>query len=184
MRKIRAGWLVWVVVALGVDAQGALTKVKGRVVAPDGSPVVGAEVATLWMFDDGKIAPWGGEKTDSDGRFQISVDFYKRPGGLMALSADRTSGGWITVDPEKIPESAAITAGPLVRVHGDFSCNDLDTKKPSWTNVYMMSEDGKIRLAQCSSRGGDLRHQASRREVPVQRLRLAAVAEGRTRPST
>jgi len=150
MRMIRAAGLLWVVVALGWDAQGALTKVKGRVVAADGAPVVGADVATLWSFDAGKMTPIGGGKTDAEGRFLIEAEFYRRPGPLMAVNVERTAGGWITVDPANVPDSADITAGPMVRVHGNFSCNDLK-QRPEGTVVYMMSLDGKVRLTQCLS---------------------------------
>jgi len=171
MRKIRTAWLMGVVVfALGWDAQGALTKVKGRVVAADGAPVVEADVAPFWSFADGKMTPFGGGKTDTDGRFDFEAEFYNRPTALVAVDAERKRGGLVTVAPDRSPATAlntlvgglagvamtkasdpiAIKLGPLVRVHGDFSCQELD-KKVGWTNVYMMAEPGKIRVAQCMS---------------------------------
>ena len=174
MRMIRAAWLLGLVVAAGGDAQGALTKVQGKVVGADGAPVVGADVAKLWDFNGGKMAPYGGVKTDAEGRFAIEAEFYNQPGALVAVDADRTVGGFVTVAGAKglapllqginralgqpiPPQPAAevapveIKLAPLVRVHGDFACPELG-KKPVWTNVYMMLAEGKIRVAQCSSR--------------------------------
>ena len=151
MRRFGIGWLAVALVAVGVEADGAITKVRGRVIAADGSPVAGADVATFWGFDDGKPRPFGGVKADAEGKFAIEDDFYGRPGPLMAMNADRTAGGWIAVDPKQVPESAEIKLGPLVRVHGAFSCTELAPKPPGWTNVYMMTEDRAHRLVQCGS---------------------------------
>ncbi len=150
MRRICVAWLGLIWVVLGFDVQAAPVRVAGRVVAQDGSPVVGAEVATMWGFDDGKMNAFGGVKTDADGRFQMSAEFYNRPGALVAVDADRKVGGLTVVDPTKVSDSTEIKVGPLVRVHGDFSCKELD-KRPEWTNVYMMFGPSKIRVAQCSS---------------------------------
>ena len=152
MRRIGIGWLVVVaLIAVGTDARGAITKVKGRVVAADGSPVAGADVASFWSFDGGNASPFDAVQTDGEGRFTIEEDFHGRSGPLMAMNADRTAGGWISVDPAQIPGSAEIKFGPLVRVHGNFECTELAPRKPGWTNVYMMTES-KLRLLQCGSK--------------------------------
>jgi hypothetical protein len=42
-----------------------------------------------------------------------------------------------------------IKVGPLVKVHGDFFCKELN-KKPTWTNVYMIAGPN-ARFFECSS---------------------------------
>ena len=171
MGRIRAGGLLLVVIlAAGWQVQAGPIKVTGRVVGPDGAPVAGVDVGTMWSFDDAKISPFGGTKTDADGRFQFEAEFYDQPGVLLAMDAERKVGGLVTVDPNpgqnrsapasdkpsgesKLPPPLApveIRLGPLVRVHGNFDSPELD-KKLDWTNVYMMLGPDKIRVAECSS---------------------------------
>ena len=177
MDRMRMGgrMVAWLVLLAGVGvAQAGPTRVTGRVVDAAGAPAAGVEVGTIWDYGDGKIKPFGGAKTDADGKFSFEAEFYGREGALIAIDADRKTGGLATVDPAKgqnkilqglnklvgepvkpttIPpvDPVEIRLGPLVRVHGNFDCPELD-KPVGWTNVYMMLAASKTRIAQCSSK--------------------------------
>jgi hypothetical protein len=124
------------------------TKVTGRVIV-DGQPIAGAEVASFWNAEKGKMQPYKGAATDAEGRFATTLTFYG-PGAqaLLALDKERTRGGLVLVDSKSADKPLDIKLGPLVHVHGRFFCKELD-KRPKWTNVYLMS--GPVRFLQCSS---------------------------------
>jgi hypothetical protein len=124
------------------------TKVTGQVIA-NGQPVAGAEVASFWMAEKGKMRPYKGATTDAEGRFATTLTFYG-PGtqALLALDKDRKTGGLALVDDKSAGKPVEIKLAPLVHVHGRFFCKELD-KRPKWTSVYLMS--GAVRFLQCSS---------------------------------
>ncbi len=83
---------------------------------------------------------------------------------MLTYNRDHTRGGIVIIDPKSSTNPVEIRLGPLVRVHGQFSCNDLG-ERPDGTNVYMNVMPGRLpvprllnklapsplRLAQCSS---------------------------------
>jgi len=154
MRRKSAGWICLALALSSNPANAEPVRVAGRVLAQDGSPVAGAEIGPFWNADGPKMMAIGGGKTDADGRFQQSFEFYGRPGALLAIDPDRKAGGLVVVDPAKVPDSIEIRTTPLVRVRGDFSCRELG-KRPEVAIVYMYLGAGpeKIRLAQCLARG-------------------------------
>ena len=160
MERIRAGRLGLVVVLMwNLAAQAGPIKVRGRVVGPDGAPVIGAEVGTSWIFEDGKNSPDGGTKTDADGSFEFETAFYDRPIALVAMSADRKIGGLVTVAPikasgepikSKLPPTLApveIKLGPLIRVHGNLDFPELN-KDTDWILVTMSVGSEEILVAE------------------------------------
>jgi len=164
-RHFAAAWLVGI--ALGTQATGAEPRMAtGRVIDEDGQPVVRAEVATMWDFAEGTLMrAFHAARTDQNGRFALKVDFWQRHRPLLAYNREHTRGGTVIVDEKSSTDALVVRLGPLVRVHGRFSCNELG-KPPSWTNVYMNLMPGRLpvprilgnlapsplRAAQCSSR--------------------------------
>jgi hypothetical protein len=147
---ITAGLLL--VAAWPARAQNA-QKVTGQVLDSAGKPVADAEVATSWTINDGKLTAYQSAKTDADGKYALEV----RNGiteSLLAYDKDRNTGGLITVDPKNADKPATIKLGPLVHVHGDFFCKDLN-KKPTWTNVMLMPVSSGARSVQCMSTKAD-----------------------------
>ncbi|HEV3443653.1 MAG TPA: hypothetical protein VG099_03365 [Gemmataceae bacterium] len=124
-------------------------KVAGQVLDAAGKPVVGADVATFWSADKGKMAPFNGVPTDKEGKFSLSMQFYGFPQALLAMDKERKTGGLIVVDGKAAPKSVEIKLGPLVKVRGSFFCKELD-RRPVWTNVYMTVVP-RVRVLQCTS---------------------------------
>ena len=129
-------------------------KVTGQVVDSTGKPVAEAEVAAFWMADKGTLQPFNSVKTNSEGKYAIDVQFYGRAQALFAADKERHTGALVTIEPKNSDKPVEIKLGPLVRVHGDFFCKELD-RKPQWTNVYMMALPSKARFIQCSSNKAD-----------------------------
>jgi hypothetical protein len=145
---------VWIVVALvglfvpiAAQAQEEVT-VKGRVVDAAGKPVVGADVASFWNVEKGKMQPYNAATTKEGGQFILTFMSYGQVQGFLAVDTDRKHGGLCVVDPKDAKKPIEIKLAPLVHVHGKFECKELG-KRPTWTNVYMMS--GQSRFLSCSS---------------------------------
>jgi hypothetical protein len=104
--------------------------VAGRVVDANGKAVANADVATFWDGDQGRMRPYGGVRTDQDGKFILSV--VVRPQALLAVDRDRRHGGLVKIDPQQVDKPVPITLQPLVSLHGQFTCSELG-KRPRWT---------------------------------------------------
>ena len=124
-------------------------KAMGQVKDADGKPVAGVEVATFWGGETGSMQPFNGVKTDKDGKFTLTYPNYGMAQALLAMDKERKTGCMVNLDPKADSKELEIKLGPLVKVHGDFFCKELN-KKPVWTNVYMMTGPN-IRVAQCGS---------------------------------
>lgn len=154
-RRITLAAAIGLTLAVAGGANADL--VNGRVVDQNGRGVAGIEVASLWSFQPNGARAHRGAKTEDDGSFTLDVNFYNRPGALMAMNSEQTHGGLIvidpaTLDPEKPDRRAkTITLEPLVELTGDFFCEAFD-RKPEWTNVYMNVMPRRIRIASFSSR--------------------------------
>jgi len=164
-RQVTVAWLLGI--ALGTQAAGAESrKVTGRVIGEGGQPVAKAEVATMWDFAEGTMMrAFHAARTDQNGRFTLKVEFWQRYQPLLAYNREHTRGGTAIVDEKASADVGEIRLGPLVRVHGRFSCNELG-EPPHWANVYMNLMPGRLplprilgnlapsplRAAQCSSR--------------------------------
>ena len=140
-------------IILGLSAMAACAqeevKVTGRVVDSAGEPVAGAELATFWIAEGTeRMRPLKSASTNADGRFALSMTFYGRGETLLALDKERKTGGLIVVEPKEAAKPLKIKLAPLVRVHGQFFCKDLN-RRPEWTNVYMKAS--AMPILQCSS---------------------------------
>jgi len=122
--------------------------VSGKVVDKAGKPVPGAEVADFWAFEGDEAFAFRGTKTAADGSFRITVQPYGRPFVLMAYDAERKRTAMARLEPGDAKEPVVFTLGPVLRIHGRFTCKALGGK-PEWTMVYVY--DGKVRVAQCDS---------------------------------
>jgi thiol-disulfide isomerase/thioredoxin len=163
-RRVLAAWLIGValsVVAAGDEPQ----KVSGRVFDEAGRPVAGAEVATMWSAMGGTaMRAFHAARTDAAGRFTLDVNFWQGHQPFLAYNREHTRGGLVIIDPKSSSKPVEIRLGPLVRVHGQFSCDELG-ERPDGTNVYVNVMPGRLpvprllnklapsplRLAQCSS---------------------------------
>jgi hypothetical protein len=133
-------------VSLTAHAQEERT-VTGRVVDAAGKPAAGIEVATLWDAANDQMKPYKGATTDAEGRFTLKAPSHLE--ALLALDKERKTGGLVPLDEKAAGKPVEIKLAPLVHVHGDFFCKELN-KRPTWTNVYMWS--GKARFAWCISK--------------------------------
>ncbi len=147
---IALGWSVVLPPAMG-QVLGPV-KVTGKVVDAKGHPVEGATVASFWVRSCGSsFNPVRGVTTDRDGAFKVELQLYGRDGALMAMDRGQKVGGSVIVKAKRPYEPVKIALGPLVRVHGSFSCTEL-AKKPSWTNVYVSLMPDNVRLVMNDSR--------------------------------
>jgi len=96
------------------------------------------------------MQPFTGVQSDKEGKFTLSYQNYGQAQALLALDKDRKTGGLVVLEPKSAPKEVEIKVGPLVKVHGDFFCKELN-KKPTWTNVYLMVGPN-ARIAQCGSK--------------------------------
>jgi hypothetical protein len=148
---IALGWSAGLLRAMG-QVPGPV-KVTGKVVDAKEHPVEGATIASFWMrswraphgHGDSSSYPVRGVTNDRDGAFTIELQLYGRDGALVAMDRGQKIGGSVVVRANGPSEPLKITLGPLVRVHGSFSCTEL-AKKPTWTNVYISLMPGNIRL--------------------------------------
>jgi hypothetical protein len=143
--KCGAAAVLTLLVALTAHAQEQV-KVTGRVVDAAGKPVVGVDVATLWNAENDRMTPYKGATTDADGRFTLST--YPHLEALLALDKGRKAGGLVLLDVKAADKPVEIKLAPLVYVHGQFFCKELN-KRPPWTNVYMTA--GRARFLYCIS---------------------------------
>jgi hypothetical protein len=141
--------VIGVLVPIAVRAQET-QKVTGRVVEGAGKPVAGADVATFWGADTGQMQPFNGVKTDGEGKFTLSVQFYGMPQSVLAFDKERKQGGLTILDGKAAPRALEVKLGPVVKVHGDFVSKELGAR-PTWTNVYMSALPSRARVLQCSS---------------------------------
>jgi hypothetical protein len=141
---------------------------QGRVVDADGRPVAGVTLSRSWTFENGKAIPYkeileskrveGRVEitksqdlvSDADGYFAGGIECWQKKHALLALTDDLARAGLVEVTKGGQNDRLRVTLAPTVRVHGSFTCEDLDGKL-AWTNVYMTLQPGNHRLAQCHS---------------------------------
>jgi len=120
----------------------------GKVLDADGKPVAGADVATHWLADSGKMQPQYGIRTDKEGMFTLTYQSLATFQGLLAMDKDRKTGGLVVVSKAGTKE-VEIKLSPLVKLHGDFFSKELN-KKPAFTNVIIWTGPN-LRVADCRS---------------------------------
>jgi thiol-disulfide isomerase/thioredoxin len=131
-------------------------KVNGRVVDRYGHPMEGVEVNSFWNVreETQKQESYEGATTNAEGRFTLKVVFYGADAALMAIDAARKVGGCTVVSVSEAKREIEIRVEPLVRVHGKLASRKLG-QALAWTNVYINSLPGKIRLLQNGSYRGE-----------------------------
>ncbi len=129
-------------------AAGDLT-IAGKVVDAAGKPVASVELSAFWTSRASSMQGHESVKSDQDGRFSLKVPDYGRGVAVLAVDKDRKTGGILAVEKGSAANDVTVTLGPLVRVKGNFFSKELN-RKPTWTNVYIMTPDGS-RFLGCDS---------------------------------
>jgi hypothetical protein len=146
-RLIAAGLLCLLAGAARADGP---QQVRGQVLDAAGKPVAGAEVATFWNAQGDRMQAYQAARTDAAGKFTLKAQFYGMPQAVLALAPDRKTGALAVVEAKDAGRPLALKLGPLVHVHGSFTCKELGVR-PKWTNVYMSVDAGKARVVSCMS---------------------------------
>ena len=106
----------------------------------------------------GRRPPEGAEgvaKTDDQGNFRVELTFYYgRSYSLCALDTERKRGGLAVVGPKTPDEAITIQAGPLVHVHGKYTCKELD-QPVGWTNSMFLSMPERWRINEHMTKNGE-----------------------------
>ncbi len=125
----------------------AVVKVEGRVVDADGKAVAGADVASFWSVDEktGDLKPFGGAKTDADGRFAFKEEVYFPELALAAYDAGRERAGLAVVPKADFDKPVEVRLAPVVRVHGKLDSKGLG-HAPPWANIYLFTLPEKARF--------------------------------------
>jgi len=163
--------------AAGVEKIWAL---RGRVLDPQGHPVAGASIASVWgangvtleqlqnfekdgkphpelTANEGRMEPWGDApaQTGPDGRFTIELRSSNEC-KLLAIDRERKRGALILVDPRHPPSQVEGKLVPLVRVFGRLRV--AATGKPTREVTVIVGLPskadlplGRYRLGVCSS---------------------------------
>jgi len=123
-------------------------KITGQVIDADGKPVVGADVATSWSADAGKMHPFNGVQTDKDGKFSLPVE-GAFGNAVMVLDKERKTGRLEIFKGKSLTLNFQLE--PVVKVHGSVFCKELN-KVPPWTtvSVYIRQPGIHARLVQWS----------------------------------
>jgi thiol-disulfide isomerase/thioredoxin len=153
---LRAARVVVSMVALAMATSRAESvQVNGRVIDPDGKPVIGAEVGTFWFADvDQPMRAFAGTKTDAKGAFTLECETNGRDQAVMAIAQDGGAGGTAVVDADDPRRPLVVRLGPLVDVRGHFTCRESG-KPPIGTNLYLSLQPGQNRLIVNRSRGSE-----------------------------
>ncbi len=140
-------------------SQKPVTKlIRGRVLDEAGKPVVGITLSTHWIrHEDSPLrGAEGVARTDDQGNFRVELTFYYgRSYSLCALDAERKRGGLAVVGPKTPVEAITIKTGPLVHVHGKYTCKDLD-QPVGWTNSMFLSMPERWRINEHMNKNGEL----------------------------
>ncbi len=131
-----------------VQAQHQPPKISGQVIDSEGKPVAGADVATSWSADGGKMHPFQGVKTDKEGKFSLPSE---RAFGQAVLVLDKErKAGAVKMFKGGSP-SLNFQLGPLVNVHGSVFSKELN-KLPPWTTVsiFIYQPPSYSNVVQCS----------------------------------
>ncbi|MEQ1904444.1 MAG: hypothetical protein ABL888_09685 [Pirellulaceae bacterium] len=102
--------------------------VKISVAGPDGNPVVGADVSTLWEADNGQMTPTHpfAVVTNSKGNAEFRIEDWGQPRPLLILSADRALGRVVGISKKDDGTELKITLTRTVKVKGKLFCEDLN----------------------------------------------------------
>jgi thiol-disulfide isomerase/thioredoxin len=127
--------------------------VSGLVVDADGKTAPGVQVGTIWNGKSGEMISLSEEaKTDSSGRYSLTVPGWMKEAGLLALDADRKHGGLVTIKPAESSKVPTITLAPAAKVFGRFESKELG-RPLTWTNVYINTPPRAGLIPLLSTRG-------------------------------
>lgn len=128
----------------GIHVDGQVTDAKGQ-------PVAGVEYGAEWMLTrSGRIAPFQPLKVGTDGAIRGHVKWLHKPMALLALSADRKSGGIRVIVEEAVEEPLPVSVqlGPAYEIKATFVSPELGAPlglthvqvlcRPSGAGIYRL----------------------------------------------
>jgi hypothetical protein len=139
--------LVLVLLLLSASAQAEKVALTGVVVDERDQPVAGVSLGGFWNAERGTMRPFSPTTTDTEGRFNVTVDHYGAGVALMAMDEPQARGAIHVLRTNRVDGPIRLVLGPLVTVRGEFTCQELG-EAPSWSNVYLSVQPGRIRLLQ------------------------------------
>lgn len=150
--NLQWGVLTLILAAAASANAGTIVQVKGRIVDAKGNPVAGARIAERWIAEEAAaLKPTRPAVSETDGRFSLEVEFYKRDTLVMAIDATGTLGGLVTV-PAKAPEEPIeISLAPLVTARVRYASESADRSLGD-TYVTWLTGGQKLQVASGRSR--------------------------------
>lgn len=165
--------LATIVATLPAAVRGEDVLVSGRVLAADGKPVKGAEVAVRWTRPERRLEADEALVTSGEGTFEgiLRVPDGK-PVALMALDDARQRGGVVVLQPQELSAPVEITIHPLVPVQGTFDVSALPAAAPL-IRLEVLAQPGDVIVvvSEWKAKQFDLK-------LPPGRYDLRAVSEG------
>lgn len=155
--RLRAIAVLCLLTSPGLAADDPARRVHGRVLDEAGRPVPGASVSGTWgangldwervvavretepeklWREEGKMEPWGENRTvtDADGRFSIPAP--DRKNALLVYDRERRHGALLVFDPAHLETAIEARLQPLVRVLGTARLAG-EGRPLEWSCVYL-----------------------------------------------
>lgn len=124
----------------------------GRVVDQTGAPVAGVQVGGQLGIEDTNSDPAAppqivirGGKTDADGRFRVSQNFYGEAAALIAYDAASNRGGHAVIEAKDLAKPVEIRIGKLARLRGRINCADDPKRIVEQTFAILFLGEGPAR---------------------------------------
>jgi thiol-disulfide isomerase/thioredoxin len=143
-------WALAVALALLGRAQGQEdVVVKGTVVDGAGQPATGIEIATMWDGSPMGMKPFSNDRTDDQGRYELTIPGWMSEAAILAFDAEQKQGAVVTIKPKETLSVPPLKLAPASKVFGRFASQELG-QPLTWTNVYINTAP-RARLIQCMS---------------------------------
>lgn len=154
-------------------AHAQVVSISGRVVDAGGAGVAGADVAELWLLEDGGLAPVVSYKSDKAGAFTAKLSVPSSGGlALMAMDPARKRGGVALISGAEARSPVTIRLDALVSVRGSLRATGL-ADEPEAYQLDVLVGSGGIVLATAECRKKDFAL-----ALPAGRYTLRASTEG------
>jgi hypothetical protein len=159
-------------VLLAAAAHAQVASISGRVLDASGAGVSGADVAELWMLENGGLAPVVSYKTGKDGAFTAKVSFPASGAvALMAMDSARKRGGVLLINGAEVENPITIRLEKLVSVRGSFRTAGLEAGPEAYQLDVMAGAGVMLATAEWTKKDFSL-------ALPAGRYTLRASADG------